>query len=207
MLFIIAHPIENIKPSFPSRYSHDLADVLMSLTWEKITVYKQEHVRLLKESIYNTYNLPYNNKLIIQAAITLLGHKAKKFAPTPDHDWMNPDTWFDCSGFICYILDNFNIYRPENIRYVRNFFYDTYDFWKVIDFKKALPGDLVFFSWWWDKTNHIWVYIWKIYWEEYYIHASNAWKRVILSKVNKGIITHDNTKQFTQNPIGFKRVL
>lgn len=97
------------------------------------------------------------------------------------------------------------IERPAHIRHCREFFFDIYDFGESVKTADALPGDLIFFSWFGDKVNHIGVYLGEFYNERYYIHATNAWGKVIVSKVSH--MKNGQDKMFTENPIGYKRVI
>lgn len=57
-----------------------------------------------------------------------------------------PKTGFDCSGFTCYVLGNFDIAMSPSSR-------DQANQGKKIDVEDALPGDLIFF--WRSKGGRI----------------------------------------------------
>ncbi len=76
------------------------------------------------------YNLQYRQN-IVEYAVSQQGAKYK-------YAGRSPKTGFDCSGFVYYVFDAFNVSLTTNSR-------DQEQEGRIIALKEAKPGDLVFF--------------------------------------------------------------
>jgi cell wall-associated NlpC family hydrolase len=76
------------------------------------------------------YNLQYRQN-IVEYAVSQQGAKYK-------YAGRSPKTGFDCSGFVYYVFDAFNVQLTPNSR-------DQEQEGRTIALKEAKPGDLVFF--------------------------------------------------------------
>lgn len=76
------------------------------------------------------YNMQYRQN-IVEYAVSQQGAKYK-------YAGRSPKTGFDCSGFVYYVFDSFNVELTTNSR-------DQEKEGRVISLNEAKPGDLVFF--------------------------------------------------------------
>jgi cell wall-associated NlpC family hydrolase len=83
-------------------------------------------------------NAPLNNEYAGQAAA--LVSFAQTFKGTPyKYASANPANGFDCSGFVMYVFNHFQISVPRSS-------YEYTKFGKEVDLKSALPGDVILFT-------------------------------------------------------------
>ena len=85
---------------------------------------------------YGTKALPKSKDLGIRESIA---QHAKRLVGAPYVYAGNSPKGFDCSGFTCYVLKDYDINLPRSSR-------AQAEVGKKIDFAKAKPGDLIFFS-------------------------------------------------------------
>lgn len=71
MFDVVEHSIVNIAPTFPSRYTHDLAEVL-SYLGERKEVYDHACIETLKANLLENFRLPRNNAGILDAGVKLI---------------------------------------------------------------------------------------------------------------------------------------
>ncbi len=145
-------------------------------------------------------------KNILQDIRLQLVNEANKYLWYPSHWYKWPDkwideNWFDCSGFITYILNKFWLSKSD-IRHTNEYF-DNYGInihrWSI------QAWDLIFFSKDWLVPKHIWILIS----DTEYIHAPGKANTFIeIQKIQDQIIEKDTPwKIYTHNPIWFKRLV
>lgn len=169
-------------------------------------------------SSYN--NLSENNNKIINKAFQLVGWKAIEYTRgNPEKSMYNTAEGLDCSGMVCYILDNMRIYRPNYIRHCNEFRHETdiswikiYSYGTYIQESQKIAWDLVFFSREGKRVNHMGIYIGTFDWTDYMIHAMTSLWNIVISPIVHGHIQWSNlewsySQIFFKNPIGYKRVI
>lgn len=111
------------------------------------------------------------------------------------------ENWFDCSGFITYILKKFGLSK-ENIRHANEYF-DSY--WVSVHRELIQPWDLIFLSRDWLAPKHIWIVISP----EEYIHSPGKDNMIVEIQKIKDEPIKKNTpwKMYAINPIWFKRII
>jgi hypothetical protein len=145
-------------------------------------------------------------KNILQDIRIQVADEAKQYLWHPSMRYRNPDiwtdeSWFDCSGFITYILNKFWLSKPE-IRHANEYF-DSYGI--NIHREFVQPWDLIFFSKDWLVPKHIWIVIS----DTEYIHAPGKPNTFVeVKKIEDQIIEKSTPwKIYTYNPIWFKRIV
>ncbi len=128
--------------------------------------------------------------------------KSYIWLPSIKYKWVEywcTKIWFDCSGFVTFILAYFWL----SIKWIRhtNEYFDN--FWIFV--QNYIPGDLIFFSKNWLFPTHMWICIWN----NKYIHAPWIdWTNIEIKDIEyipiKWIV--DKWLYFT-NPIWFKRII
>ncbi len=148
---------------------------------------------------------------IVALSLELIGHRSVKYVHGRPELGQSPQTGFDCSGFVRYVLQQSNLLIPPyithsgDVRETRhtNELWDTYG--ATVDESKKLPGDLVFFS-----RNGAWpTHIGILASEDSYVHApGEEATQVRLSPICNIRIDHPDTlghrQVFETNPVGFK---
>ena len=86
----------------------------------------------------------------------------------------SPSTGFDCSGFVTYVLKNFNI------KVTRNSAGQFRDNGVHVNRSELAPGDLVFFASGGGTVNHVGIYIGN----DRYVHSSGAGVGFIISTLS-----------------------
>mgnify|MGYP001572070628 FL=1 len=114
----------------------------------------------------------------------------------------SPETGFDCSGLALYVLGLVNISVPADIRHCSEFF-DRFGVY--VHYKFRQPGDLVFFSPKGRAPRHMGIMIDN----HKYIHSPGKnGEKVGIAKLHRETLAHTGKGQlYTENPIGFKRVV
>jgi len=145
-------------------------------------------------------------KNILQDIRLQIGDEAQKYVWYPSHGYKWPhkwrdENWFDCSGFVTYILNKFWLAK-ENIRHTNEYF-DSY--WITIHQDTLQAWDLIFFSKDWLAPKHIWILIS----DTEYIHAPGRENTYVeIKKIQDEFIEKNHLWQiYTHNPIWFKRVI
>ncbi len=123
---------------------------------------------------------------------------AKRRSYTSREEWMSPETWFDCSGFITFLLKQFGLSK-DGIRHSNEYF-DRY--WVLIHNDKVKAWDLVFFSWKGKRPEHMWMMISQTQ----YIHCSQKNKWVAIDDMIVKPIKIWDDQIYISNPIWFKRI-
>ncbi len=145
-------------------------------------------------------------KNILQEIRIQIADEAKKYVWYPSvwykwaNKWIDVD-WFDCSGFVTYILNKFWL-SNHDIRHTNEYF-DSYGI--NIHLDAIQPWDLIFFSKDWLVPKHIWIIIS----DSEYIHAPGKANSIIEIKEIENTVIEKNIpwKIYLHNPIGFKRVV
>lgn len=132
--------------------------------------------------------------------------KAKTYVWYPSVWYHGPNigkdiTWFDCSGFITYILEQHGVAKKD-IRHTNEYF-DDYGIF--VHRESIQPGDLIFFSRDGVAPKHIGIVISH----DEYIHAPGKADTIVeISKIEDTEIANNLPgKLYTKNPIGFKRIV
>ncbi|OGH59831.1 MAG: hypothetical protein A2725_02330 [Candidatus Magasanikbacteria bacterium RIFCSPHIGHO2_01_FULL_33_34] len=132
----------------------------------------------------------------------LMGKPAMKYIGPIDG--MSPETGFDCSGFVTYLLREV-VKFPRPVPRHCNEYFDTFG----VFVHNFLPGDLVFFS----RRNggqfpdHMGIMISEIS----YAHSPGSDGKIVEVKSLKGgpiknLYYEESRRIYTTNPIGFKRL-
>ncbi len=152
---------------------------------------------LLLEPMFLKQKLKEIRQQIIQESLKYIGQPSMKYRwPDIGVD----ENWFDCSGFITFILKKFDL-AILDIRHSYEYF-DTYGV-AVHNLYKQ-PWDLIFFSRKWIIPTHMWILIS----DNEYIHA--PWKDNTYIEVSpiqqESIENISNNRLYESNPIWFKRI-
>jgi len=117
------------------------------------------------------------------------------------YDKWRDGSWFDCSGFVTYVLDKFWLSKPD-IRHTNEYF-DNYGI--NIHRKFIQAWDLIFFS----KDGLVPKHIWIIISDNEYIHAPGRENTFVeIQKIqDEPIEKNIPWKIYTHNPIWFKRIV
>ena len=109
----------------------------------------------------------------------------------------NPETGFDCSGFVRYVLIRSGIYIADDIRHASEFL-DKFG----ILVQRHRPGDLVSFSKEGRAPKHMGIMINDM---EYVHSPGRNGTRVVLAELKRESISLKYPDQlYLENPIGFK---
>lgn len=148
---------------------------------------------------------------ILSTAQELLGAPAMKYQHGAPELGQSPETGFDCSGFVRYVLAKSGVHVPSFLAYDNtqrearhaNELWDTYG--AAVHEARALPGDLVFFSRQGLWPTHIGIYMGR----DVYIHSPGKDDHQVelaqLVHQEIPVIEDDDYRQvFAANPIGFK---
>lgn len=132
---------------------------------------------------------------IITEALKWEGYPSVKYR-SPEQG-RSPETGFDCSGFVTFVLHEVGVGLPD-IRHTNEYF-DAYGIY-VHDPK---PGDLIFFS----KKGYAPTHMGFVYDQDHFIQAPGHDHRVV--EVTKWLTApptgSGEHRIYTRNPIGFKR--
>ena len=123
----------NEEPTIANTTNDSLSPVLVLPTDDTIAIAKEKEIAIVKDTIQPSHisgNTPMDS--IVNFAETLIG-TPYKYAST------HPAEGFDCSGFITYVFNHFNIQVPRS----------SIDFTNVgteISLAEANRGDLILFT-------------------------------------------------------------
>jgi len=152
-------------------------------------------------------------QVVIHLAARLIGTKSQKYRYEDMSAGSHPETGFDCSGFVTYVLSTCGINIPPhvdhagNIRPTRhaNELWDNYGI--AVHQAHALPGDLLFFSrqgWW---PTHVGIYTGS----NTYIHSPGINDAMVCAATFEfdgtpieGNANSEHRQLYQTNPIGFK---
>ncbi|MDQ2932880.1 MAG: C40 family peptidase [bacterium] len=140
---------------------------------------------------------------IVDCAVSHLSALSTPYT-TPDNG-ISPESGFDCSGFICFVLDYLKIPRSLEIRHASELF-DSFGI--PIHPEARGAGDLVFFSKDGYRPTHVGILFTNID----FIHSPGTpGSKVCISSLPECKIFHHTSQRlegqlYFHNPIGFKRV-
>jgi cell wall-associated NlpC family hydrolase len=146
---------------------------------------------------------------IVGIASELVGRPSRKYVTGHPELGQSPDTGFDCSGMVSFVLREAGLYVPDFIgmdgerRSIRHAseFWDHYGI--AVHSDLVSPGDLLFMS----RTGQVPTHIGIVRDEETYIHAPGRDEThvEIAPIVSAGIATKGLARKlYSRNPIGFK---
>ena len=148
---------------------------------------------------------------MIDVATSLVGRKCIRYIPGHPELGQSPESGFDCSGFVRYVLTVAGLALPDYLRVdgktsqIRhtNEFFDYYGL--AVQSSRKLPGDLIFFS------SHGWgpTHMGIVKDFDHYIHAPGYdGQEVEESEIKLNNIEPNSSKRhrviYDQNPIGYK---
>lgn len=138
-------------------------------------------------------------KQVVDEALKLLGYDCRNHPADDENHLIGclPQTGFDCSGFVIYVLRQAQIPIQEDLRHSSEFF-DRFGVFVHI----YRPGDLVFFT----KDGRAPKHIGIIVNNDEYIHSPGKnGTKVSIAKIKKESLPflHDD-QIYLENPIGFK---
>lgn len=126
----------------------------------------------------------------------------------------NPESGFDCSGFVLHVLrsvkENFpRLALPDGMRHSDEMFHHL---GMTVHESLACRGDLVFYTYRGDAVRHVGIYLGKaIDNRPYMIHSSGRDGRFveIIRIANEKIVPNKDFAfaLYTHNPVGFKTVM
>ena len=153
---------------------------------------------LLLEPLFLKEKLKDLRQQIVKESLKYIGQPSVKYRwPDVGMD----ENWFDCSGFVTFILKKFGL-NLGDIRHSYEYF-DAHGI-NVHDESKQ-PWDIIFFSKKWIIPTHMWIVIS----DTSYIHA--PWKDGTCIEISpiqqERIVYASDNKLYEYNPIWFKRIV
>ena len=144
---------------------------------------------------------------MLRVATELVGERSRKYVPGRPELGESPESGFDCSGLVTFVLKSVGLYIPNfigmdgRLRPIRHAseFWDHYG----VAVHSPLPGDLLFFSSNGNLPSHVGI----VRDEETYIHApgkDETWVTVATIRSETIALRGLGRTLYTRNPIGFK---
>lgn len=154
-----------------------------------------------KSEAPDNLNIEILREHLVKEGLKYVGYKATNYSS--DNNGISPETGFDCSGFVTFLLKKIGFPLPQNIRHTNQY----NDFFGIpVHFELRKAGDLVIFSFGKRKgiaPSHIGILIDR----DNYVHSRGRDGTVVeIEKLKEKLIPSVSGQIYCKNPIAIKRL-